>query len=276
MKKFINPFTDTGFRIIFGREASKMLLIDFLNCLLEGERYIQDITYLDTTVAPQVITGRGVVFDIHCESDTGEKFIVEMQNKAQEHHIERFLYYASRIINKQGEKGNEWGYDLKAVYGVFLLHYKKDFDELRTDAAITNLKTGKVLTDKLHMIFLALPYFDKKEEDCETDFERWLYVLTRMETLERMPWEAQKAAFQKLMKEANIANMTPEEREKYDAELDVYMVMENALKYSQKEGMEKGMKKIQLQIARNLKDLGIPSQIIAQSTGFSLEEVEKL
>ncbi|WP_262497834.1 Rpn family recombination-promoting nuclease/putative transposase [Parabacteroides pacaensis] len=106
----------------------------------------------------------------------------------------------------------------------------------------------------------------------KTDFERWLYVLTRMETLERMPWEAQKATFQKLMKEANIANMTPEEREKYDAELDAYTVMENALKHSKKEGM----KKTQLQIARNLKDLGIPSQIIAQSTGFSLEEVEKL
>lgn len=280
MRKFVNPFTDTGFRIIFGREASKSLLIDFLNSLLEGERHIKDITYLNTTITPESATGRGVVFDIYCESETGEKFVVEMQNQMHQNHIERFLFYAARIIDKQGEKGNQWEYNLKAVYGVFLLHYKKDFDELRTDAAITNLKTGKVLTDKLRMIFLALPYFQKEEEECETDFDKWMYVLTRMETLERMPWEIQKAVFQKLMKEANVANMTEAERDKYEAEIDNYRVMRNAFAYNREEGKKEGLiegeKKAQTEIARNMKRLGLDLQVIAQSTGLTPREIEKL
>ena len=47
MGKFINPFTDVGFKKIFGQEVSKDLLIDFLNDLLVGERSIKDITFLD-------------------------------------------------------------------------------------------------------------------------------------------------------------------------------------------------------------------------------------
>ena len=47
MGKFINPFTDMGFKRIFGQEMSKPVLIAFLNSLLEGERHILDVKFLD-------------------------------------------------------------------------------------------------------------------------------------------------------------------------------------------------------------------------------------
>lgn len=47
MSKYINPFTDEGFKRIFGRESSKSTLIDFLNALLDGEKHIVDLTYRD-------------------------------------------------------------------------------------------------------------------------------------------------------------------------------------------------------------------------------------
>ena len=37
MSKYVNPFTDIGFKIIFGQPASKNLLITLLNELLAGE-----------------------------------------------------------------------------------------------------------------------------------------------------------------------------------------------------------------------------------------------
>ena len=53
MGKFINPFTDYGFKKIFGQEVSKELLIEFLNDLLEGERVITDLTFLNNEQLPE-------------------------------------------------------------------------------------------------------------------------------------------------------------------------------------------------------------------------------
>ena len=83
MGKFINPFTDVGFKKIFGQEVSKDLLIDFLNDLLVGERSIKDITFLDKELLPEYMGDRGVIYDIYCTTEAGEHIIVEMQNRQQ-------------------------------------------------------------------------------------------------------------------------------------------------------------------------------------------------
>ena len=71
MGKFINPFTDVGFKKIFGQEVSKDLLIDFLNDLLVGERSIKDITFLDKELLPEYMGDRGVIYDIYCTTEAG-------------------------------------------------------------------------------------------------------------------------------------------------------------------------------------------------------------
>ncbi len=84
MGKFINPFTDVGFKKIFGQEVSKDLLIDFLNDLLVGERSIKDITFLDKELLPEYMGDRGVIYDIYCTTEAGEHIIVDkMQNRQQ-------------------------------------------------------------------------------------------------------------------------------------------------------------------------------------------------
>ena len=76
MGKFINPFTDYGFKKIFGQEVSKELLIEFLNDLLEGERVITDLTFLNNEQLPIYPGERIAIYDIFCTTDTGEKIIV--------------------------------------------------------------------------------------------------------------------------------------------------------------------------------------------------------
>ena len=78
MGKFIDPFTDWGFKRIFGQEASKALLIGFLNDLLEGERHVTGLTLRDKEQLPETKDLRGIVYDIHCRTDTGERIIVEI------------------------------------------------------------------------------------------------------------------------------------------------------------------------------------------------------
>ena len=126
MSKFINPFTDYGFKKIFGQEVSKELLIEFLNDLLEGERVITDLTFLNNEQLPIYPGERIAIYDIFCTTDTGEKIIVEMQNRSQVYFKERALYYLSHAIVRQGVKGESWKFDIKAVYGVFFINFLLD------------------------------------------------------------------------------------------------------------------------------------------------------
>ena len=120
MGKFINPFTDFGFKHIFGREMDKDILIEFLNDLLEGEHTIKDLRIMNNERLPETEQGRKVIFDIHCETDKGERIIIEMQNREQPHFKDRALYYLSHSVVEQGIKGT-WDYELAAVYGVSIM-----------------------------------------------------------------------------------------------------------------------------------------------------------
>ena len=107
MGVFINPFTDIGFKRIFGQEFSKPLLLDFLNNLLVGERKIENITFLDKEMPRDIEGERSIIYDVLCETETGEKIIVEMQNQRQPFFKQRSIFYASEAISRQARKGRE-------------------------------------------------------------------------------------------------------------------------------------------------------------------------
>ncbi|MEY8687628.1 Rpn family recombination-promoting nuclease/putative transposase [Bacteroides sp. AN502(2024)] len=294
MGNFINPFTDVGFKKIFGQEITKDLLIDFLNGLLVNEKCITDITFLDKELLPEYMGDRGVIYDIYCTTENGEQLVVEMQNKQQTNFKERALFYLSHTIARQGERGIFWKFDLKAVYGVFFLNFSlpNGSHKLRTDVVLTDRDTHETFSDKLRFIFIELPSFNKEESECDTDFERWIYVLKNMETLKRMPFKARKSVFEKLEKIVDIASLSKEERMKYDESIKVFRDqlvtisfakeegrkegMEEGMKKGMKRGIEKGMKKKSQEIARNLKELGVPAATISQASGLSLDEIERI
>ena len=224
MSRFINPFTDVGFKRIFGQEINKDLLIDFLNDLLDGEKHIVDIRFLDKEILPEFMHDRGVIYDIYCTNESGEQFIVEMQNRQQVNFRERALYYLSRAVARQGERGAEWQFGLKAVYGVFFMNFRWEDGphKLRTDIVLSDRETHEAFSDKLRFIFLELPSFVKEEHECKTDFERWIYVLKNMDTLQRLPFKARKSVFEKLEKIVDIAALSKEDRMKYDESIKIY------------------------------------------------------
>lgn len=273
MGKFINPFTDYGFKKIFGQEISKDLLIDFLNVLLKGERVITDLTFLNNEQLPEYDEGRGLIYDIYCSTDTGEKIIVEMQNKSQLHFKERALYYLSNAVVQQGEKGNEWKFNIKAVYGVFFMNFLFNSNvKLRTDVILADRDTGELFTDKMRQVFIALPVFKKEEEECENDFERWIYTLKNMETLKRMPFKARKAVFEKLEEIADVASLSQEERRRYENSVNVYRTNLCVMDAAKEEGREEE----RLTNARRMKAEGLNSELINRITGLSEEEIAAL
>ena len=168
---------------------------------------------------------------------------------------------------------------LDAVYGVFFMNFVMDKDmpaTIRTDVVLSDRATGKLFNDKFRQIFIELPNFNKEEYECNTDFERWIYILKHMDTLDRMPFKARKAVFERLEKLASKANMTQEERARYEEEWKVYNDYFNTLDFAEQKGVQKGLQKGKEETARNLKELGVADDIIIKSTGLSKEEIEKL
>ena len=120
--KYLNPFTDFGFKKIFGEEASKPLLLDFLNALLPISDKIVDLTFKNNEQLGQTDLDRKAIYDIYCENEKGEKFIVELQKAKQNYFKERTIYYSTFPIREQAEKG-EWNYNLKAARKVLYAPY---------------------------------------------------------------------------------------------------------------------------------------------------------
>ena len=75
--KYVNPYTDFGFKKLFGTEINKDLLISFINSLLHGREVVKDLTYLNTEHLGISETDRKAVFDVYCENEKGEKILVE-------------------------------------------------------------------------------------------------------------------------------------------------------------------------------------------------------
>ena len=290
MGRFINPFTDVGFKRIFGQEISKPVLIAFLNSLLIDERRIVDVTFLDKEKLGLYEGDRSLIYDIYCKTDTDESIIVEMQNTYQPFFKKRSIYYLSRSVVEQGERGAEWKYNIKSVYLVSFLNFKLNdiSNELRTDIALMDMKRKTVFSDDIRLIYLQLPYFTKEAEECVNDFERFIFILKHMDILQRMPWAAQDSVFMKLAEIAEVSALSKEERVKYDDSLrkfrDTLVVMEGQFMEGEAkgreeglaEGLAKGREEGSLDIARKMKAKGFSLEEIAELTGCPISEIKKL
>ncbi len=305
-EKYINILTDFGFKKLFGTEPNKYLLRDFLNLILPEEHQIKELTYKKTENLGNTPLDRKAIFDIYCESATGEKFIVEVQKAKQNYFKDRSVYYATFPIQEQAKKG-DWNFKLSSVYTVGILDFvfddhKKD-DNLLHYVELKN-QDCKVFYDKLKFIYLELPKFQKTEEDLESHLDKWLFVLTHLSELSSRPVALQEKVFEKLFAAAEIARFSPEERQAYETSLKYYRDIKNVVDTSVEEGLKKGMeegfkKGIQKgreegiqkgreegiqkgkeetlkAVVRSMKLAGFANSDIAKYTGLSESDVEQL
>ena len=275
MGKYINPFTDIGFKRIFGQEFSKPLLIDFLNNLLVGERQIVDITFLDKEQPGEFADDRSLIYDIFCRTSDDEHIIVEMQNREQPYFKKRSVYYISEAISRQGERGAEWRYAIKAVYLVAFLNFSlPDIgDSFRTDVALMDMKTGRLFSNDLRLIYLQLPHFVKEVDECDNDFDRWIYVLKNMEALTRLPWAVNKSVFERIAEIADISALSKEERIKYEKAIKQYRDTLCVMEGAEQKGERKGEQRTRAEISKKLFERGMAIEEIARITSLTEEEV---
>lgn len=281
---YIEPRTDFGFRYLFGTPKNKDLLIGFLNALFHGTHTITDLTYLNGEQLGIREEDRRAIFDVYCETESGEKFIVEMQNVFQQFYKDRSEYYSTFPICELTKQDNG---DIQPefVYTVGILNFvfhedKNSEDYFHHEVKLMDVNTKKAFYDKLTFIYLELPKFTKTENELETIFEKWVFVLKNLSGLLEHPVVFQERVFKRLFEAASIAKLTPKELWKYEASFEAYRDIVNAVNTARMKGLEeertKGEREIQIEIARNLKEMGLEIPAIRKATGLTTEEIQEL
>ena len=286
-EKYISLLTDFGFKRIFGTKPNKSLLISFLNSLFDGEQVIKNVKYLNSEHVGDVFTERKAIFDVYCENEKGEKFIVEMQNAYQTFFKDRSLYYSTFPIREQAPKGDEWNFKLEHVYVVALLNFdmKEDaFDEnsINHDVGLLDKKTHKVFNNKLTFKYVEIAKFSKKVDQLHTLYDKWLFILKNLSRLDSQPERLRNEVFNRLFKEAEIAQFNKAELKEYEDSLKAYRDIKNSLDSAEEKGFQRGIAEGKMQgiaekaksIATKLKQTGMPIEEIASITGLSIEEIQ--
>lgn len=287
-ERYVNPYTDFGFKKLFGTEMNKELLISFLNALLHGEQTVVDVTYLNNEHLGAYGGERRAIFDVYCENDRREKFIVEMQNVYQQFFKDRSVFYATFPIREQAKRG-DWDFRLAAVYTIGILNFVFEEDRYSPEyfyhrVMLMDVERKEVFYDKLTFIYLEIPKFNKTEDLLETMFDKWMFVLRNLTRLMERPAALQERVFEHMFRAAEIARFTPQELSEYEESVKAYRDIKNAVDTAHKEGFHEGheegfhegREEEKKEIARKLKAMGLPAGEIAKSTGLSSEEIEKL
>jgi len=229
---FINLLTDFGFKRIFG---NKEMMLPFLNTVLNIKGGITELYYDNTEIPGDTETDRTARYDLYCKTGEGERIIVELQAVSQIHFKDRIVFYASRLIQRLGEKGKDWNYKLPHVYSVNIINFILDDDfkeqynnvensdenvddsdkKYVTTVQLTNINTGKIFYDKLLFAFIELPHLTKELGELKTFLEQWMYIFRRLPELDNLPEELRNEIFEQLFEIARIARMNKEELDEY-------------------------------------------------------------
>jgi len=245
-ERYISLLTDFGFKRIFGTAMNKDLLICFLNSLFNGKQVVKDVSYLNPEHVGDVYTDRRAIFDVYCEGENGEKFIVEMQNAYQTYFKDRALFYSTFPIREQAPKGNEWDFKLNHIYTVALLNFSMnedafDKEKIRHHVQLCDTATHKVFYDKLEYIYVEISKFNKSLEELDTLYEKWLYALKNLYKLTQRPKELCDKVFDRLFEEAEIAKFTPQEMREYETSKMAYRDIKNSVDTAKREGKQEGL-----------------------------------
>lgn len=241
---FVNPFTDFGFKRLFGEEPNKGLLISFLNTLLPAKHQIKDLQYTKNEYQGYSALDRKAIFDLNCISTTGERFIVELQKAKQNFFKDRSVYYATFPIQEQAVKG-DWDFKLAAVYTVGILDFVFDEDAKSRNTEVVHYiqlknQRNQVFYDKLTFIYITLPQFKKSLNELQSIQDKWFYVFRHLSELDEIPPVLQEAVFLQLFEAAKVAKFSPSERQAYENSLKYYRDLKNVTDTARDEGREEG------------------------------------
>ena len=292
MGKYIDLRCDFGFKYCM---SDPIIMKSFLNALLEGDvEKITSVTFENVEMPRDTINQRGVTFDLHCTTETGDSILIEMQNSYQKFFKTRANFYIFNLMSKKIRRGIEWGKmenDITRIIGIFIMgDGLAGLNDAITCTAECNVKTGEIFWDRHRKYFINLPKFKFDAENITTK-DIWINFfknLGDMDNIHQSVYERADEGLLRLLEKAKVAALTDEERDVYEAsmkrledevdmeELGYKIGMEKGMEKGKEIGREEGERNKSIQIATGMKQEGLDSALIAKLTNLSLEEIEKL
>ncbi|MDR0517542.1 MAG: Rpn family recombination-promoting nuclease/putative transposase, partial [Fibromonadaceae bacterium] len=213
---------DMPFKKTFANENEKEPLIVMLNVFLARKlkHPIVDVHIKNPYAPGQTFESRDAVFDILCHDAKGNKFLVEVQVGRKAFFIKRVLFYACMAIANNAEKG-DWDFNYPPVYTLSFMDFDLDFknDDVIQYISLSNEDHPEIRYDYINMVFVRLPLFSKRLEECQTLQDKLIFSLRHAHELKVKPKEFGEGVFDKIFDIAQIARFSKEERAKYEANM---------------------------------------------------------
>ena len=245
--KYADLLDDDVFKLVFGRESTKDVMIEFLNQVIP-DRKIVDLEFIDKEMHPVERDAKGVVYDMFCKTDDGSRIIVEVQRRKQPFYPERAIYYSTFQIQRQVDAGAEY-YDFLPVYVVNILNFTMDGNtddsEVKSVYRLYHENNHSLLTDRVTCIFLDLGKFNKTRDELDGSvLEGMCFCFKNMTTLAERPDILRHKVFEKIFEVTELLNMDNVTRYKIlgnmTTERDLRNQMRYAIETATAEGRAKG------------------------------------
>ncbi len=276
--KFVDVKNDIAFRKIFGNEGQKVVLISFLNAVLElpGGKKVVDVTIVNPYQLPKLSGGKSTIVDVKAQDQSGNIFIVEMQVAEAESFSQRVLYYTSQSYTAQIERGDDYA-KLNPTFFIGILDF-----EIGTNTnyfsrhKVLNVETGEHILRDVEFNFIELPKFKKVERELKSIIEQWVYFIKNAENLEVIPESITDQGLKTAFEEADRHNWSKLELEEYNKIFIREGDEKGRLRMAERRGQTKGKIEGKIEVAKNLIKLGLDHQTIGTATGLKIEEIEEL
>ena len=280
--KTLSPKLDVVFQALFGEVGNESITKGFLETILE--RKIDSIDLSRNPILRREFKDEKLgVLDIIAKLDENEICNIELQIVDKKNIIERILYYWSRLYCRQIKSGEDYKILQKAIV-ILITDFKlENLEELDYHSRwkIMEDKQGKkiILTQKLEIDIIELPKIIGKEKEQDNLLD-WLYFLENPKS-ERV---TEKMKENENLKEAvkKLDNLSEDERMQRIADLrqkaimDEKAIYEKGLEVGIEKGIMEGSQKEKIEIAKKMLELKIDKETIAEATGLTEQEIEKI
>ena len=278
---YIDPMVDFGFKKIFKESGKKHLIIRPLNAIFGLD--IADIDIRESEQLGLTDQERKATFDMLCETKDGHSFIIEVQLADQTFFMERAIFYTSRTISHKAQSG-DWNYDFKPVFFLGLLNFdirhlepeKANPEQFIHKFSLREDMTHEQMSRALRFAFLEVARFDKAKEECETFEDRFLWMMKNLPHFAEKPELGEDPYFDEFMEQAEFANMSWEEQERYIAMMKQKWDYKNTMDFARAQGKAEERAERNIIIAKMMLADKEPMEKIVKYSDLTEEQIKAL
>ena len=275
--KLFDPKVDYVFKILFGDEEDKSMLISLLNAILRGRPTIKDLTLHNTEIGKILKDNKSCRLDILATSDEGIKFNIEMQCKKTKDVINRTVYYASKLFTKDLKENEDYNSSKVIsiwIFGENVTDRKEPINEAYMTLKQNDKDNYEILTDNLRIIYLELNKYKVTNENINDKLTKWVDFLTNPMYVYKNTIEDKD--IDKARRKLEFISCDDKERASLEAIKEGLFDQISSYNIGKKEGLDKGLKEGKVEMAKILLKSGVDINIISKSSGLTIDEIEKL